>query len=422
MENFHKIRVSFVTQDKDIEVDVTPIFIPISLNSSGLNQVINHLLEKNPPIPFGFLIDGQFLQSSIEEYLKKKQLSCEAILSIEYIRSTFPPTNDALLEHPDWVSCVKAVDSEIILSGCYDGISRLWNGNGEIISQTERHNGPVKCVRWVEKNRFVTSSMDQTIKLWKLKKKSNATTLCRCILEMKGHTMSVESVAVDLQTRKLLSAGADGNIGIWDIEENESIIENGEKSIKKRKENELKSKIIIKNPISMIQGHSSSSSDIIFDSKDYTVGYSVGMDHHIKTWDLITFSNVDTRVTQDALFSICSIPALSLLACGSSSRHILLHDPRVSLKSTAIQTLKGHTNFVVSLSPCSKNDYTLISGSHDSLVKIWDIRAPNGSLHSIKRESGKNDTKVFSVDWSNFFGIISGGEDNHLQIDQIDGL
>ncbi|KAG5517829.1 hypothetical protein PMAC_000283 [Pneumocystis sp. 'macacae'] len=424
MNDHTKIRVCFTTQQKDIEVDPTPVFVPLSLTPSGLNHIVNHLLEKNVPITFAFLIDGQFLHTSIGEYLTKKNLSSETILYVEYIRSTQPPIYLASYMHDDWVSSVHASNSQYILSGCYDGLSRIWNGSGIIVAQASGHSGPVKSVCWIGDTQFATSSMDQTIKIWKLKSKhdSNFEVSCRCVYEMKGHTMSVESIAIDSKTNRLLSAGADGNIGIWDISDNNvDLIHNAGEKIhldKKRKKNESKSKTITKNPISIVQGHSSSS-DIIFDSKDSTVGYSVGTDHHIKTWDLVTFSNVDTRTTKDALFTIRSMPTLSLLACGSSSRHILLHDPRTSSKLTTVQTLKGHTNFVVSLSPCIKNDYMLISGSHDGLVKTWDIRAPNGSLYSIKRESGKDNTKVFSVDWSSSFGIISGGEDHCVQINQI---
>ncbi|CCJ30217.1 unnamed protein product [Pneumocystis jirovecii] len=424
MNDHTKIRVCFITQQKDIEVDRTPVFVPLSLAPSGLNHVVNHLLERNVPITFAFLIDGQFLHTSIGEYLAKKNLSYETILYVEYIRSTQPPVYLASYMHDDWVSSIHASDSQYILSGCYDSLSRVWNGSGVVIAQAYGHSGPVKSVRWIKDNQFATSSMDQTIKVWKWKSKHDLdfTVSCRCIYEMKGHTMSVESIAIDSKTNRLLSAGADGNIGIWSINDNDDDLVHNNKNDthlnKKRKKNESKNKIIIKVSLR----HSSSSSDIIFDTKDSTVGYSVGTDHHIKTWDLVTFSNVDTRTSKDALFAIRPMPALSLLACGSSSRHILLHDPRVSSKLTTVQTLKGHTNFVVSLSSCIKNDYMLISGSHDGLVKIWDIRAPNGSLYSIKRESGKDDTKVFSVDWSSNFGIISGGEDHCLQINQINNL
>ncbi|KTW27097.1 hypothetical protein T552_02589 [Pneumocystis carinii B80] len=421
MENQTKIRVIFVTKDKEIEVENTPIFVPLSLSRYGLNEVVNHLLEKEPPLNFAFLIDGEFLQGSLGEYLARKERTCETTLSIEYLRCILEPKYALSFVHSDWVSSVKSAESEEIVSGCYDGVARIWNDKGEVITETSVHEGPVKSVCWVEKGRFATSSMDQRIKIWEYKKKKSGKVICRCIIEMKGHDMSVESIAVNFETKRLLSSGADGNIGIWDIEEGENVIDE-EKMNKKRRINESKNRIVTKKPICMIEGHSSSSSEIIFDSKDSTVGYSVGTDRCIKTWDLITFSNVDTRVTQQALLCICSIPSLSLLACGSSSQHILLHDPRISLKSTPVQTLKGHKNFVVSLSPCDRNNYALISGSYDSLVKIWDIRAPNGSLYSIARKSEKNDTKVFSIDWSNAFGIISGGEDHCLQIDQINDL
>ncbi|QSL66400.1 hypothetical protein MERGE_000779 [Pneumocystis wakefieldiae] len=390
MENPTKINVIFTTKEKGLEVEQTPVFLPLSFNHYGLNEVLNHLLDKDPPLAFAFLIDGDFLQESMGEFLARKRR--EKTLSVEYLLSIAKPWHFKSLLHSDWVSCVRSADSKKILSGCYDGISRLWDENGQVITETPSHDGPVKSVCWAQNERFATARIRPL--------------LVTAFLNL-GATLCL--------------SGADGNIGIWDIEENDWTIEQ-ERVVRKRKRNEPVEKMITKKPIYMIQGHSSPCSEIIFDSKDSTVGYSVGKDHSIKTWDLITFSNVDNRVTQHALLSICCMSSMSLLACGSSSQHILLHDPRICLKSTPVQTLKGHTNFVVSLSSCDINNYLLISGSYDSLVKVWDIRAPIRSLYSIKRQSGKDHTKVFSVDWSDFFGIISGGEDQYVQINRVDDI
>ncbi|GME81201.1 unnamed protein product [Ambrosiozyma monospora] len=133
----------------------------------------------------------------------------------------------------------------------------------------------------------------------------------------------------------------------------------------------------------------------------------------IKTWDLETSRCVDTRQTNYSLLSLAALPKLNLLACGSSARHITIHDPRSSKVST--QQLIGHTNFVVSLAT-TDNDYMLLSGSHDGTVKVWDIRADK-SMYTITREKSSNKkNKVFAVDWEKEIGILSGGDDKKLQI------
>ena len=120
------------------------------------------------------------------------------------------------------------------------------------------------------------------------------------------------------------------------------------------------------------------------------------------------------------------MPTLNLLACGSSARHITLHDPRVNSTSKITQQqLIGHKNFVVSLDTCPENEYILCSGSHDGTVKVWDVRSTT-AMYTITREDpsvekGVND-KVFAVKWAKNVGIISGGQDKKIQFNKGDNI
>lgn len=76
MENPTKINVIFTTKEKGLEVEQTPVFLPLSFNHYGLNEVLNHLLDKDPPLAFAFLIDGDFLQESMGEFLARKRRVC----------------------------------------------------------------------------------------------------------------------------------------------------------------------------------------------------------------------------------------------------------------------------------------------------------------------------------------------------------
>jgi ribosome biogenesis protein YTM1 len=114
-------------------------------------------------------------------------------------------------------------------------------------------------------------------------------------------------------------------------------------------------------------------------------------------------------------------------------------DPRVSSNTTSVMTLRGHSNKVVSLAASPENDYALISGSHDGTVRIWDLRSVRPAtkdeggiggvsepVYAIERESrtGKKKSvtgdgcKVFGVAWDKTLGIVSGGEDKRVQINQ----
>ncbi len=69
-----KVLVQFVTKNPELRVPETPIAVPIKLGRFGLSEVINLLLNKSPPKPFDFLIDSEFIRTSIEKHLKKHEL------------------------------------------------------------------------------------------------------------------------------------------------------------------------------------------------------------------------------------------------------------------------------------------------------------------------------------------------------------
>ena len=94
-------------------------------------------------------------------------------------------------------------------------------------------------------------------------------------------------------------------------------------------------------------------------------------------------------------------------------------------------TLRGHSNAVVSLAADPGSAYGLLSGSHDSTCRVWDVRASRaekgervgGSVFVAERESGLGrgrgeGGKVFGVVWDAAVGIVAGGEDKRVQINR----
>ncbi len=103
-------------------------------------------------------------------------------------------------------------------------------------------------------------------------------------------------------------------------------------------------------------------------------------------------------------------------------------------------TLRGHTNAVVDLAADPDSTYGLVSASHDGTCRVWDVRASRSekegrvgsSVFVIERESAKDPDgtgarekkpggegrKVFTVQWDREVGIVSAGEDRHVQINR----
>ncbi|CCE89997.1 Ytm1p TDEL_0A06650 [Torulaspora delbrueckii] len=446
-EDKSQVRLKFFTreQDESLHVQDTPIYAPISLKRYGLSEIVNHLLELETAVPFDFLIDGELLRTSLQDYLTRKGLSSESSLNVEYTRAVLPPSYLASFNNEDWISSIDVGDKHII-NGSYDGIVRTWNLSGKVDKQYSGHSGPIRAVKYISDTRLVSAGNDRTLRLWKTKHDQvvqddddeenieEGKTLA--ILE--GHKAPVVSVDVSNNSR-ILSGSYDNSIGFWSTIYKEMITvdpmeeltnsTNNKISTAARKRRKMSMKdgsIRRRGPLSLLQSHTGPVEQAKFDLTDNTVGYSVSQDHTIKTWDLVTARCVDTKTTSYSLLSMVQLPSLHLLACGSSARHITLHDLRVdsSAKITQ-QQLIGHKNFVVSLDTCPENEYMLCSASHDGTVKVWDVRATS-PMYTITREDpsvqkGIND-KVFAVRWAKDVGIISGGQDKKLQINKGDNI
>lgn len=443
MTDKSQVKLRFFTreQDESLFVQDSPLYVPASLKRYGLSEIVNHLLELEKPVPFDFLIDGELLRTSLEDYLVKKGLSSETFLNIEYTRAVLPPSYLSSFNNEDWVSALDVGDREII-SGSYDGIVRTWNLSGKVEKQYSGHSGPIRAVKYISNTRLVSAGNDRTLRLWKTKNDDLKNNLeqdeddvedGKTLAILEGHRAPV--VSVDVNANRIISASYDNTIGFWSTNYKEMTVidpmadlgNNVSTAAQKRRKLALKDGSIRRRaPLSLLESHTAPVEQVIFDSNDSTVGYSVSQDHTIKTWDLVTARCVDTKTTSYSLLSLAQLPKLNLLACGSSARHITLHDPRIGSSSKITQQqLIGHKNFVVSLDTCPENEYMLCSASHDGTVKVWDIRS-SSPIYTITREDpnvikGVND-KVFSVKWAKGVGIISGGQDKKVQINKGDNI
>ncbi|KAL6944899.1 ribosome biogenesis protein ytm1 [Hanseniaspora vineae] len=438
-----QVKIKFFTRETDesLKVNEQPLYVPVDLKRYGLSEIVNHLLSRfgSETVPFDFLIDGELLRISLKDYLLQKGLSSEILLNLEYKRAVLPPSYLTSFNNDDWISSLHNVD-DLIISGSYDGIVRTWNLSGQVRKQYAGHSAPIKCVKYINDTRIVSGSNDRTLRLWKTKREEQDDVEDDDIEEgktlaiLEGHKAPVVSVDVHQASNRMVSASYDNTIGLWStnykemttidpLHADDSSLNKGQSTQQqKRRKLALKDGSVRRRaPLSILESHTAPVEQIIFDKSDESIAYSVSQDHTIKTWDLVTGRCFDTKTTSYSLLSVLQLPQLNLLACGSSARHITLHDPRSTTKVTNEQLI-GHKNFVSSLSACPTNQYMFCSGSHDGTVKIWDTRSTK-PLYTITRELSQQDNKVFATEWSSKIGgIISAGQDKQIQINKTDSI
>jgi len=460
-------RVTFTTTEEDIQLpDVKrQLLVPADIRRYGLSRILNsESMLDTGAIPFDFLVNGSFLRTSLDEYLQSNGLSLESNITLQYVRSLIPPVYEASFEHDDWVSAVDVLSGsspagrwsgdafqhgqDRILSASYDGLLRIWNASGQVIATSPSasqggHIASIKAAKFLSSTQLASAGMDRTVRVWKYTECDHFSGDLKPTLELYGHAGSIESLEVDGQSKRILTASTDGAIGFWTTSkasapEADASILPGAHLSKRRKVTSSVS-AAQRGPLALMPIHSGPATAAVFDPRDRTVAYSVSQDRTVRTIDLTTSIVVSTLTTSHPLLSLCAISrgTAPLLAAGTSARHITLADPRVSATTTSVMTLRGHTNKVVAISASPDNEYALASGSHDGTCRIWDLRSVRpatkdeglGSVsepvYVIEREGrdGKKKAiagdgyKVFDLTWDKL-GIFSGGEDKKIQINK----
>ncbi|CAK7273213.1 ribosome bioproteinsis protein ytm1 [Sporothrix epigloea] len=457
-----QVKVLFTTTETDAKLQLPEVkrmlIVPADTKRYGLSRILNSesMLATDQPVPFDFLVDGAYLRTTLEDYLKESGISSETTILLQYVRSLVPPIFEASFQHDDWVSSVD-VSEKRLLSGSYDGLVRLWNTAGNVVATSVcgalGHTAAVKSARFVTATHIASAGLDRTVRIWKYSEEEDevmegetTATVLKPLLELYGHKGSIDSLATDATSKRVLSASVDGAVGLWSISKSsapaapESLLPGASATVpnKKRK---LASEIPRRGALALVQAHKSAATAAVFDPRDRTVAYSAGQDHNLCTLDLTTGQIVSTVATSHSLLSLAAARGGSVLAAGNAARNIVLVDPRASVATTAVMTLRGHVNKVAALAAAPDNDYSLVSASHDGTCRIWDLRSsrkavdgdsPEGSMTSIseavyvidrngregKRPLAGEGVKVFDVNWSTPWGIVSGGEDKRVQMNR----
>ncbi|KYK56977.1 Ribosome biogenesis protein YTM1 [Drechmeria coniospora] len=465
-----QVKVVFTTNEADLQLPESKqqLLVPSDIKRYGLSRILNSesMLDTSSPVPLDFLANGTFLRTSIEEYLSVNGLSSETTLTLQYVRSLLPPVYEASFQHDDWVSGVDVLSltspagrlaeggnvSDRAATASYDGLVRVWTPSGHVVATSSSgraggHTQRVNAVRWVSPTQLVSAGLDRKVVVWDYDEAADGSSATlKPNMELWGHEKQINSVAVNGSTRRVLTASSDGSVGLWTSSKRTAPQADPESlpsahGAKRAKLSAAAGSTAQRGPLAMMPLHSEPVTAAIFHPNDATVAYTASQDHTFKTIDLTTQREVSRLTTMHPIMCAAALPN-SLVAAGTSARHITLLDPRESAAATAAMTLRGHVNMVVSLAASPENEYSLVSGSHDSTCRVWDLRSVRpgttqeggGSVsepvYSIGREwyKGKklppagDGAKVLSVVWDETWGIVSGGEDKKVQINRGRGL
>ncbi|KAK2679716.1 WD40 repeat [Fusarium oxysporum f. sp. vasinfectum] len=458
MGDVAQVKVVFTTTEQDLVLPDSKqqLLVPADIKRYGLSRILNSesMLDTSSPIPLDFLANGTFLRTSIEEYLATNGLSSESTLTLQYVRSLLPPVYEASFEHDDWVGGIDLLSAtsragllvggsnipERVASASYDGLVRVWNPSGDAIAVSPAgraggHTQRANAVKWISQKQLASVGLDRKVIVWDYSESEDGFSgALKSSMELWGHEKEINSLDINGATKRILTASSDGKVGLWTSSKRTAPQADPESlpSAHSTKRAKLASaaNTAQRGPLALIPVHDEPVTAAIFHPNDATVAYSASKDHTVRTIDLTTQREVSRLTTMHPLLCATALPGSSLVAAGSSARHITLLDPRESATTTSAMTLRGHVNMVVSLAPSPENDHSLVSGSHDSTCRVWGSskradgyigrgwRKRREWLKGKKLPVAGDGAKVLSVAWDQSWGIVSGGEDKKVQINR----
>ena len=419
-----QIRARFTTTHVQYKVPETAIAIPSKLGRYGMSEVINHLLELDPPVPFDFMIDDTLIRTSLRKFVAARQINTEKVVSIEFMPVTSLGESEEV-NCPAWIGALECPASgDHIFAGCYDGELRTIDVKSyDIISNVSAHDAPIRSIScWQDVNsgeNFVaTGSKDQTVKVWGV----NGDGSVSLITTGGSSIASVECVKHWKHENMLLSADYSGNMFAYELNMEEHTLSEDSERRPSKKAKSRNGKSYPSTPTEIghkfsIRAHTQAVSGMDI-SCDIGRVYTCSYDHSIKEWDMERQDCVASFVGSKVCTSVHMKPESRLLASSHPDGRVRIWDSRsrqdavCSQVFPSAQSTTAAVHWISQVKWSPQNVNTFSTSNYNGEVSVWDIRS-SVPVSTSEVHSGK----VLCLDWldssrkGSSIKVVSGGSD-----------
>ena len=246
-------------------------------------------------------------------------------------------------------------DDRWLATGSGDGIVKLWNtATGLEVYQQKGHSGAIRALAWASDGKsLVTGGADGQLRLWDVNPTSKA--FGSETDAVAGHSKDVTCLDWPVKGDRFASGGLDGSAKVWTVEAGK----------------------FAKDPVTV--GAESGVWCVVFnDQFNYlATGHD---DAKVRQWNAQTgkvlvvkepvLAGHTDRVTAMAMvLEVVEEHIEPWLLTASADQTIKV---RNVLSGVDRNTLRGHTGPITTLAVGRKFDHTLVSGSTDRTIKLWD--------------------------------------------------
>lgn len=411
-----QVQVKLRTPDEKWSVPDTTLAVPFTVSPDGLTALVKGLLAEDggdaeqADVAFDFIVCDELVRTTLGDALSQEVSAAEAVVEVTYVERLRPPEPSQSVNHDDWVAGV-ACRGDYVLSACYDNTVTVWRkSTGARLLTLPGHAGPARAVAWVSLDQdtgvFASTSHDQTVLLHKWNIQENS---IDCVNACKGHERSVDCVAVDPSGTLLASGSFDNNLKVWgaSLQEREDAADEGGES-KRAKGGQ---QAVTRTPVMTLAGHKEGISGVCW-TEDKAEIVTASWDHTLRVWDTEMGGMKSELVGNKSFFDVAYSPKAKLLITASAERAIRLYDPNSKDGLLVKSAYASHQGWVTCVDWCEDSDTHFVSGSHDNVLKMWDVRSTRTPLFDL---SGHSD-RILCCDWSQKDTVVSGGADNDMKI------
>ncbi|WVQ97892.1 ribosome biogenesis protein YTM1 [Kwoniella sp. CBS 9459] len=469
-----QLPINLFTRSQSDAIPSSTYFIPSEWRRFQLSELINKVLQNNDehgkkPVPFEFLINGEVLRGSLENWVKKNRGGDEeSQIDVEYVRSTMPPEEAGRVEVEDWVSGLSLERNGFILLSSYlSHLQILPKSATTPASSSALYTlplptslGATSCT-WVSPPSqtqdilLAAGGVDRLVHVFNIPSLSpDSTSSPREVYTLHGHTAPISSVIASSTGKEIVSGSWDGNVNFYILPTSEPTEHQlpaeplsylpGQGNKKRRKmEKDAGGRDPVEGltdgdstgeggwrraPDGVMRGHQGRIGGLVWDKLDEGRVWSTGWDGSVRGWDVDSGAAAVLRQGPMDKSGLCidQFRANGTLATGNMDRTICLWDTR---QATSLISLTLPTSSPVPSLKCHPtSSFTLASATYSGVVQIWDVRSPKHALFSIsnttkssgeKRKVTKNGKvlgeRLLALDWDGET-LVAGGEDGEVGI------
>mgnify|MGYP001611481673 FL=1 len=441
----------------------TTFTVPIGTLPEGLSTLVNEVLSLSPPVPLDFLINDQYISNTLERFMRRRGLTPEDVLQIEY-QPALQAQEGSKLPHDDWVSSVRAPLSGVsscIVTGAYDHCVRVWagddclaigGGHREAVKEIALRSasGPAAATtsgedrtRGSSKRRardqtvvvpetieFASCGKDGSIRTWRFDSASRKISPLGCASQ---HVDAIDTVDIDPSPEHRLVAS-----GSWDCAVkvfNWDDLVNAREDDSRRAVGVAVAGLATSGacaPLVTFTDHARAVLKVRFSpgfGNGNHVLYSTGLDGCVKVWNVETSQLTATLSASHASHALAVRPGNSggsdMIVTGNTDGRLRLFDART--KTGAVQTWSGHRQWVYGAAwlwradeagASSISQHLLASAAEDSTVRLWDMRATSGT--ALLTLDKLHSDGVLDVTYAGGNEIVSCGKDNRAKSSKIE--